>query len=61
MKSDDVLQMKLEKLDTLLVGDGIEKAEAIIEKVESKFGYKVKTVAVTVSVNPSAAVTFEPK
>ena len=61
MKDGEVLQMKLESLDELYVGDWIEKAKAIIARVEDRFGYQVKTVSVTVSANPSATVTFEPK
>jgi len=61
LKKDDVLEMQLQDLDALSVRDWIEKAKAVIKKIEDEFDYKVKTLAVTVSANPSATVTFEKK
>lgn len=61
MQSDDMLQIKLRDLDELSVGDWIEKAKTIMAKAENKFGYKVTEISVTVSVNPSATITLQPK
>jgi hypothetical protein len=61
MKDDKILEMQLADLDKLPVGKWIEQAKAVIKKIEDEFKYKVKTIAVTVSANPSATVTLEPK
>ena len=61
MKDDKILEMQLANLDKLPVGKWIEQAKAVIKKIEDEFRYKVKTITVTVSANPSATVTFEPK
>jgi hypothetical protein len=53
--------MKLRELDRLSVDEWIDKAVVVKTKIESKLGFKVKTVAITVSASPSVTVTLEPK
>ena len=53
--------LKLRDLGKLSVDEWIDKAVTLRDKIEEKFGYKVKTIAVTVSAAPSVTVTLEPK
>ena len=61
MKRQQPLPMRLKDLDRLSVDDWIDKAVVVKEKIEARLGFKVKSVAVTVSATPSVTVTLEPK
>ena len=54
-------ELKLRDLGKLSVDEWIDKAVTVRDKIEEKFGYKVKTIAVTVSAAPAVTVTLEPK
>ena len=54
-------ELKMRELGKLSIDEWIDKAVVIRDKIQDKLGYKVKTIAVTVSAAPSVTVTLEPK
>lgn len=60
MEDDEVLQMRLQDLNEERVGKWIEKAKAILEKIQKEFAnYRLESVELTASAAPSVKVVFK--